>query len=67
MTARLIDAAIALALSETCIAAILRGETGAEEAHEPWPEMDSLLAAVDEARPGWRQRCRMQKQETTHA
>ena len=52
---RLIDAAIALAWSEAGTEARLQGEPHAEKIFEAWPEMDELLAALDGARPGWRE------------
>ncbi|MBB2157240.1 hypothetical protein HLH33_13115 [Gluconacetobacter diazotrophicus] len=48
-----ISAAIAVARSERCVAAELTG--GDPIAFDPWPEMDALLAALDTARPGWRE------------
>lgn len=57
MADRLIDAAIALAWSESGTEAKLRGEPNAEALYEPWPEMDELVAALDLVRPGWREAC----------
>jgi hypothetical protein len=51
----LIAAAIALAWSEAGTAAKLRGEPDADALYESWPEMDELLAALDEAAAGWRE------------
>ena len=58
MSDRLIAAAIALAWSESGTAAKLRGEPDVEALYEPWPEMDELVAALDDARPGWREATR---------
>lgn len=54
MSARLIAAAIALTWSEAGSEAKLLGRPEAESLYEPWPEMDELTAALDEAAPGWR-------------
>lgn len=55
MCERLISAAIALAWSEVGTEAKLLGEVDADELFGEWPEMDELCAALDEARPGWRE------------
>jgi hypothetical protein len=54
--ARLIAAAIALARSDVGVDAMLRGVPDAAERFDPWPAMDELVAALDEAAPGWRER-----------
>jgi hypothetical protein len=51
---RLVVAMIALCWSEAGAAARLRKEPNAEALYEAWPEMDDLMAALDEARPEWR-------------
>ena len=53
MSEALIDAAIALVCSEEGAFAALTGDPKAAE-FEPWPAMDALMQALDEARPGWR-------------
>ena len=53
MAEALIDAAIALVCSEEGAFAALTGDPKAAE-FEPWPAMDALMQALDEARPGWR-------------
>lgn len=54
-----IAAAIGLARSEEGTASILDGRDPA--AFDPWPEMDALLTALDQARPGWRTQTRMEE------
>ena len=51
----LVEAAIALAWSEAGTEARLLGEPDAERIFEAWPQMDDLLSALDEVRPGWRE------------
>ena len=53
--ARLIYTAIAVAMSEVGTAAVIAGDPRGIVNFDPWPEMDELLAALDEARPGWRE------------
>ncbi|MBB2195111.1 hypothetical protein HLH25_16020 [Gluconacetobacter sp. 1a LMG 1728] len=53
-----IAAAIKLAWSEEGTASILNGRDPA--AFDPWPEMDALLTALEQARPGWRTQARME-------
>jgi len=50
----LVNAAVALAKSESGTEAIIRGDPDAATLWEPWPEMDTLLQALDATRPGWR-------------
>ena len=51
----LIDATIALLWSHPEQREILLGQARAED-FEPWPEMDALMAELDVAAPGWRER-----------
>jgi hypothetical protein len=55
MLERLIDAAIAVVASEE---GAFQKALGRREAqlYESWPEMDELMAALDEAAPDWRDR-----------
>lgn len=57
MSSMLIDAAIALVASEEGAFLTVSGDPRAAE-FEPWPAMDALMAALDEASPGWRDRMR---------
>jgi hypothetical protein len=50
-----VEAAVALLHSEMGLAPLLRGDADAREAYEPWAEADALAAALDVARPGWRE------------
>jgi hypothetical protein len=49
-----LDAAEALLAGEVGVLAHLHGNSDPE--FEPWPAMDALMKAMDQARPGWRQR-----------
>jgi hypothetical protein len=49
-----LDAAEALLAGEVGVLAQLHGNPDPE--FEPWPAMDALMKAMDQARPGWRQR-----------
>ncbi|GBQ32126.1 hypothetical protein HLH34_04210 [Gluconacetobacter azotocaptans] len=53
-----IAAAIRLAWSEAGTESVLNG--GDPVAFDPWPEMDALLIALDQARPNWRSQTRME-------
>lgn len=56
---RLVEAAIALVWSESGAKAMLLGQSEAEHSYETWVEMDELVAALDAARPGWREQGRV--------
>lgn len=51
---KLIDTAIAALMSESGVAKQVRGDPEWATLYEPWPEMDALMGALDEVRPGWR-------------
>lgn len=58
MHERLIDAAIALVVSEEGAYLTVIGDHARAAYYEPWPAMDALMAALDTARPGWRDQMR---------